>query len=193
MRKPHDKTPELLGAVKVVRAIKDVVYKGTAYRGRKKERFDGKNGSYDIVETHPGDEFTCDAVWAKQAENAGEVVLLSGGRVTITESMSEFPIYERWQHNASDPVPVYERCELLKPMWFGDGCLLPAGTKCRLDVGQCDRSKLCYEDTELEPELHAFRILRPSPPRAKSDAAELAKRAGVLWQKAYPDSTAVAT
>jgi hypothetical protein len=47
MSKTHDKTPELLlGASKVVRAVRDVTYQGTVYRGRKREQVDEPNGGY---------------------------------------------------------------------------------------------------------------------------------------------------
>jgi hypothetical protein len=188
MSKPHDKTHEILGTTKVVRAIKDVVYQAKEYRGRKRERVDGKDGSYDFVETHVGDQFACDASFAKQAENAGQVVLLSGGRVTVTEPESEFPIYARWNRNLSDPPPVYERCELLKPLWLGDGCLLPEGFRCRLDVQLAERTRLCYED-EQQTDAHAIRVLKLSPKKIRISQAEQAGKVNALFDKFFPAQT----
>src|SRR5580693_7463565 len=117
MSKPHE---AILGTTKVARATKTIVYKGVEYRGRHYARIYGQHGSYELVETYPGDEFTCDAVFAKQAENAKEIVLLSGGRVTVMEQKDGFPIYESWVRDPAAPTPVYERCELLRPLFFGD-------------------------------------------------------------------------
>lgn len=184
------KTLELLGAVKTVRAIRDVVYNGAEYRGRKRERVDGQNGSYEIIETHPGDVFECDAGFAKRAENAGEIVLLSGGRVDVVPQADGFPIYRSWIRNISDPDPAFEKCELLRPMSFGDGCLLEPGTKLRLDTTTFwERSRFCYADEPLTDQ-HAVRVLRASPVRVKSDAAELSSRVGVMWKKLYGDTPA---
>jgi hypothetical protein len=183
MSKPSEK---ILGATKHVRAVKDVVYQAKEYRGRKRERVDDKDGAYHFEETHPGDDFTCDAAWAKQAENAGEIVLLSGGRVTVTEQKDGFPIYQSWLRNPSDPAPVFERCELLKPMFFGEGCHLPTGTKCRLDVSLADRSRLCYEDTKFQPELHAYRVLRLSPKKLRISQEEQVGKVNAIFEKLFP-------
>ena len=190
MSKPHE---TILGAVKKVRAIRDLVYQGKEYRGRHRERVDEKNGSYYFAETHAGDEFECDAVFAKQAEDAGEIVLLSGGRVTVIEQKDGLHIYKNWLHNLSDPEPVFERCELLRVLSFGDGCLLPVGFKCRLDTATFfDRSRFCYQD-ETQSEFHTVRVLKASPKRIKLDATELSNRVGVMWKKLYPDEQTAAT
>jgi hypothetical protein len=112
--------------------------------------------------------------------------------VTVTEPKSEFPIYKRWNSNPSDPVPVFERCELLHPLWFGEGCFLPAGTKCRLDVALVDRIKIRYEDDAQNPD-QTIRIFKISPKKLKITAAEVANRVGVMWAKLYPDTPAAAT
>jgi hypothetical protein len=178
-------TQPLLGTIKTVRAIRDVVYKGTAYRGRKRERVDEKNRGYYFIETHPGDQFTCDALFAKQAENNGEIVLLSGGRVTVTEQKDGFHTYQSWIKNASDPDPVYERCELLSPLFLGDGCHLPTGTKIRIDVRVYDRSQYFFSD-ETQNYQHRIRVLAASPKRTRLNAVEQAGKVNALFDKFFP-------
>lgn len=179
--------PPLPGAVKKIRAITDMVYLGRLIRGRRFERTDqGKLGAYDVKRIE-GEEFECDQSFAKGVVMSGKAEPVSGGLVDVVEQPDGYPIYQRWVRNPSDPVPVYERCELLKPLWFGDGCLLPVGTKCRLDVSQCDRSKLCYEDTELQPGWHAYRVLKPSPKKVRMSQAEQQGKINALYSKFFPE------
>jgi hypothetical protein len=190
MNKTHDKTPELLGVTKRVRAIATIVYQGTEYRGRQRERVEyGKAGAYDIVET-PGEEFECDQAFAKEAVMSGKAVLVSGGQVDviILQGDAEFPLYQSWIRNPADPEPVFERCVLLKPTWFGTDCLLEKGSKCRLDISTTPRTSICYEDDQ-QNDSHTIRISKLSPKKVRISQAETAGKVNAIFAKMFPATT----
>jgi hypothetical protein len=184
MSKTHDKTPELPGATKVVRAIKDLVYLGRSVRGRRYERIDGKLGAYEINRVE-GEEFECDQEFAKRVCMNGSAVLVSGGAVEVTPQADSFPIYQSWIRDPAARAPIFECVELLKPMWFGDGCLLEKGSKVRLDISSTPRASLCYEDDQLQPE-HTLRLFKLSPKKLRVSAAEQAAKVNAMYNKLFP-------
>jgi hypothetical protein len=181
-------TQPLPGAVKRVRAIKDLVYQGKAIRGRRLVRTDGKLGSYDITET-PGEELECNQAFAKEVIMNGKAVLVSGGAVEVIPQADGFPIYKSWIKNLSDPDPIFEKCELLKPLFLGDGCHLPEGAKIRIDVRPWDRREYFYSD-ETQQDQHRFRVLAPSPKRTRLNAIEQSTMVAQLMAKVFPTATA---
>lgn len=178
-------TQPLLGSVKRIRAIKDLVYQGKAIRGRRFTKVDGRLGSYEIIHT-AGEELECDQAFAKEAVMAGKAELVSGGNVEVIPQADGFPIYKSWLRNLSDPAPVFERCEILKPQSFGDGCHLSIGFKCRLDTATFwDRSRFCYEDETLTDQ-HAIRVLKLSPKKLRMSQAEQQAKTDALFSKFFP-------
>jgi hypothetical protein len=182
-------TQPLLGAVKKLRAISSgIVYQGRAIRGRQQTRVDGTHGSYEIFVTE-GEEFECDQDFAKQAVMSGKAVLVSGGNVEVIPQADGLNIYKSWLRNLTDPAPVFECCEVLRQMSFGDGCLLPPGFRCRLDIALADRTRLRYEDEQID-DLTSIRVLKPSPKKQRMSAAEQAGKINAIFEKLYP-ATAV--
>jgi hypothetical protein len=177
-------TQPLLGAVKKIRAIKDLVYQGKAIRGRRFTRVDGKLGAYDITET-PGEEFECDQNFAREAVMSGNATLLSGGQVEVVPQADGFPIYQCWVRDPAAAASNFEKCELLKPHFFGDGCHLPVGSKVRLDISLAARSSICYEGEQLN-DSHSIRIFRISPQKVRVSQAETAGKVNALFAKFFP-------
>jgi hypothetical protein len=175
----------LLGAVKKIRAIRDLVYLGRSVRGRRKVRVDHKLGAYDETMT-PGEEFECEQAFAKEAVMAGKAELVSGGQVEVVHQEDGFPIYLSWVRDPAAPPPVFERVELFRPLFFPPDCVLPKGFKCRLDLSPYKQSMLCYEDTEMNPELHGFRVLKLSPKKLKMTASEQAGKVNAIFDKLFP-------
>jgi hypothetical protein len=190
MNKTHDKTSELPGTTKVVRAISsDLVYQGGAIRGRQRTRIDGPNNSYEIFVTEGEIVEGVDQGTSKDWVTSGRAELLSGGRVTVTDDPKDgFPTYQSWVRDPSAPEPVFEKCELLKPMWFGDGCLLEKGSKVRLDISTTSRTSICYEDDQ-QNDSHTIRIPKLSPKKVRISQAETAGKVNAIFAKMFPATT----
>ena len=174
----------LLGSVKRIRAIKDLVYQGKAIRGRRRTRIDGTLGAYDI-NIIEGEEFECDQDFAKEVCMSGKATLLSGGQVEVIPQADGCPVYQSWVRDPAAPAPLYERVELLKPFFFGDGCHLPIGSRIRLDLVAYRPTMLCYEDTERTDD-HGVRVLKPSPKKMRVSQADQASKISAMWEKLFP-------
>jgi hypothetical protein len=177
-------TQPLLGSVKRIRAILDLNYKGKEIRGSRRVKVDGKLGTYEIHST-AGQTAEVDQAFAKEVVMSGKAVIVSGGQVEVVPQEDGFHIYKSWLKNLSDPAPVYECCELLKPLFLGDGCHLPAGSKIRIDVRSWDRRKYFYSD-ETQQADHTFRVMAPSPKRVKLNAVEQAGKVNAIFDKLFP-------
>jgi hypothetical protein len=173
----------LLGAVKKIRAIQDLVYLGRSVRGRRSERIDGEKGAYEIQRTE-GEEFECDQAFAKEAVMAGKAVVVSGGQVEVVPQEDGFPIYLSWVRDPSAPAPVFERVELLRPLYFPPDFVLPKGARIRLDLSAYKQSMLCYEDTEAGE--HVFRVLKLSPRKLRMSASEQSAKLDAVFNKLFP-------
>lgn len=170
---------------KKIRAISsDLVYQGRAIRGRQRTRVDGSHGSYEVFVTE-GEEFECGQVFAKEAIERGAAILISGGSVDVTPMADGFPIYESWIRNPADPAPVFEPCELLRPLSFGDECILPAGSKIRLDISTTPRTGIQYEDDE-QNDSHSIRVFKISPRKVRISQAETAGKVNAIFEKLFP-------
>jgi hypothetical protein len=176
---------ELLGSVKRIRAILDLVYLGRSVRGRRRVKLDGKLGAYEILITE-GEEFECDQTFAKEAVMSGKAVIVSGGQVEVIPQEDGFPIYQSWVRDpAAAAVPVFEKCELLKSHFFGDGCLLEKGSKVRLDIASTPRTSICYED-EQQTESHAIRVLKISPKKLRMSQSEQQGKINAIFSQLFP-------
>jgi hypothetical protein len=176
-------TQPLPGAVKTIRAIKDLVYLGRSIRGRRRQRIEGKLGAYEETIT-PGE--TVEVDHAKEAVMSGRAEVVSGGQVEVIPQANDFPIYLSWVRDPSALAPVFERVEVLRPLYFPPDCILPKGFKCQLDLVAYKPSQLCYEDTEFNPELHTFRVLKLSPKKLKMTASEQAGKVNAIFDKLFP-------
>jgi hypothetical protein len=183
------KTLELLGSVKVIRAISDLTYKGKLIRGRRNDRTDGKGGAYEIVST-PGEELEVEQSFGKLTVLSGKAELVSGGYCEVVFEQDGYHRYTDWRRKDSDPAPIYERVEFLKQGGMAGGPFWPAGFKCRLDANTfLDRSTICYED-EQQTDYHTIRVLKPSPKQVQLNAIEQAGMVKTMWSKLFPEKTA---
>jgi hypothetical protein len=174
---------QILGSEKTVRAIaENLVYRGRAIRGRRRTKVDGKFGAFDIVET-PGETFTCDADFAREAINTGKVEYLSGGLCSVLAEKDGFHRYVPW-NSQSEHVPQYERCETLHTIAWA-GLFFPAGYSLRIDINQFDRPYYCFED-ETAGVARQLRVLKLSPKKVKLDAAEQAGMVAKLMAAVFP-------
>ena|ERR1700738_1306783 len=183
------KSHEILGAVKTIRAVKDLVYQGKEYRGRRRERIDGQEGSYDIVTT-PGEEFQCDQDFARAALDKGEAEYVAGGLCDVIAESDGMNRYTPWNKSfwlPQNETDAYDCVEVLRDVGFC-GLSFPAKFKCRLDRRQFDRTTYVYQN---EPEQYGtlFRVLKPSPQKIKATAAEQSTMVAQLMAKVFPAQT----
>jgi hypothetical protein len=108
-------TQPLLGAVKKIRAIKDLVYLGRSIRGRRCTKIDGQKGAYDIVTTE-GEEFECDQAFAKEAGFVMRVV--PGNDITVrwldTQGKWSDETFEPWRLSSMARINVSDDDKLVR-------------------------------------------------------------------------------